>query len=167
MSNISAVQVPIPRTRPSRSMISSSDRRRITASEGTVPSRVLAARSRSERSFDRERPAARSISSGAASSCSGCGCRSPNPASKRPRIALAALACSCWYRMDSSSASKGECVLFTRSAKGPTRAIRAPSLGVSVGQLFECKRCVVTNRAQAVVHENILITEPRVRRRSR
>ncbi len=51
MSSISAVQVPMPRTRLSRSMISSSGKRRMRASEGTVPSRVLAARSRRASSF--------------------------------------------------------------------------------------------------------------------
>ena len=104
-----------------------SGKRRIAPIDGTVPSRVLAARSRRERSLPRERPAARSLSSGTASNCSGCGCRSPNIASRRPRIARAALACSCWYRMASSSASNGEWVLFTCSANGPTRSISAPA----------------------------------------
>ncbi len=50
-------------------MMSASDMRRMRASVGTVPSRVLAARSRMDRALLCDRPAARSCSLGASSRC--------------------------------------------------------------------------------------------------
>src|SRR3984957_7525326 len=54
---------------------------------------------------------------------------------------------------------------FHPQRKGADPCDQIAQLRVGVGQLFERKRCVVTNRAQAVVHGSILITEPGLRLR--
>src|ERR1700729_961458 len=49
---------------------------------------------------------------------------------------------------------------FYPQCKGADPCDQSAQLSVGVGQLFERKHCVVTNRAQAVIHGSILTTEP-------
>ena len=72
MRNISAVQRPMPRTSVSSSTISSSDRR-ATRSSSTSPASTFSARSRIDAVLFPDKPAARSVSTGSASTASGVG----------------------------------------------------------------------------------------------
>src|ERR1700723_672289 len=69
ISNISTVQRPMPRTWVRCSMMASSGMRRMCCKSGTVPSIVLAARSRRASILFLERPAARSCSFGQSRRC--------------------------------------------------------------------------------------------------
>ena len=73
MSSISTVQRPMPRTWVRCSMMSSSDMRRMRASVGTVPSRVLAARSRRARDLVVREAGGAELFVGAIEQMLGCG----------------------------------------------------------------------------------------------
>ena len=96
MRNISALQGPIPRTVDNRVTTSSSlSRDSPRGSRTTVPSRTLAARSRSDAILLPERPADRITSSDRPSILSGV-TSSPRAAMSRPWMAAAAAPASCW-----------------------------------------------------------------------
>ena len=93
---MSADHFPMPLTADSRAVISSSlSRASRRGSRITVPSRTLVARSRSDSTLRPDNPAARSVSTGVASTRSAV-TSSSSAATSRPWMARAAPVASCW-----------------------------------------------------------------------
>ena len=144
----------MPRTRLSRSMISSSGKRRMRVRRGHRSIECfggeIAQREQLSLARGRPREASRPGPQAVVPAADAGRQIKPVNAPGWPWPHWHAVAGS---RMASSSASKGECVLFTRSANGPTRSISAPSLASAARQMFKRQRNVVANRAKAVVHQ--------------
>ena len=98
MRSISTVQRPMPRTSVRLSMIAWSAMRWTSASGGIEPRSVRCARSRRDRTLERESPAERSFSSDARRIWRGVGplVALGKSAQRRAKMVAAALPVSCW-----------------------------------------------------------------------